>query len=85
MGEGPAVFNDHVHFNFDGDYLVAQAFFPSVVAALGLSNGQAPANSGSDQGRMRPVAGIYGLGRSQRGRGRGEVDGPTALPGSAGA
>jgi len=35
---GNALFNDHVHLSFDGDYLLARIFFPAVVASLGLTN-----------------------------------------------
>src|SRR5205807_1240997 len=35
---GSRLFNDHVHMSFDGDYALASAFFPAVVAAMGLTN-----------------------------------------------
>jgi tetratricopeptide (TPR) repeat protein len=33
---GAALFHDHVHFTFDGDYLVARSLLPEVAGALGL-------------------------------------------------
>jgi tetratricopeptide (TPR) repeat protein len=40
---GRKLFNDHVHFSFDGDYQLARLLLPSVTAALGLAtNGLAP-------------------------------------------
>jgi tetratricopeptide (TPR) repeat protein len=35
---GRAFFYEHVHMNFDGDYLMAGAFLPAVVLALNLTN-----------------------------------------------
>ena len=33
---GGRLFQEHVHFNFDGDYLLARTFLPAVAKALGL-------------------------------------------------
>ncbi len=33
---GARLFNDHVHFTFDGDYLLARTFLPGIITALGL-------------------------------------------------
>lgn len=38
---GHRFFHEHVHFNFEGDYLVARTLLPEVVAALGLNAGAA--------------------------------------------
>jgi len=35
---GQALFHDHVHFTFDGDYQLAKFLLPSVIAALGLGD-----------------------------------------------
>ena len=35
---GDRLFHDHVHLNFDGDYLIAKTLFPAIVAALGKSS-----------------------------------------------
>lgn len=45
---GRALFNDHVHFSFDGDYLMAKTFLPTVVAALGLANATGPIPTRAD-------------------------------------
>src|ERR1043166_2807042 len=42
---GSALFNDHVHMSFDGDYTLARTMLPAVAAALGLSNSTGSAES----------------------------------------
>lgn len=39
---GQKLFHEHVHFTFEGDYLLAQSFFPVVVQALELGSPVAP-------------------------------------------
>lgn len=43
QGDHPApaslLFHEHVHFKFDGDYLLARSFLPLVVKSLGLAGG----------------------------------------------
>ena len=42
---GNRFFHEHVHFNFDGDYLLAQTFLPMVAKALGLPAADRPVPS----------------------------------------
>jgi tetratricopeptide (TPR) repeat protein len=42
---GENFFHDHVHLNFDGDYLLAKTLFPAVVAALGKSPAPVPSRA----------------------------------------
>jgi len=42
---GENFFHDHVHFNFDGDYLLAKTLFPAVVAALGKTPAPVPSRT----------------------------------------
>src|SRR5262245_16195367 len=39
---GYGFFSDHVHFSFDGDYLMAKTLLPAVAAILGLTNAIGP-------------------------------------------
>src|SRR5439155_12313701 len=48
---GGAIFNDHVHFSFDGDYLLASTLLPSVVSLLGLANMPGFAGTGPPSSR----------------------------------
>jgi len=43
---GSQIFNDHVHFSFDGDYLMARSMFSNVVSCLGLTNAAGPSGAG---------------------------------------
>jgi len=42
---GSPLFNDHAHMSFEGDYVLARAFFPAVVSALNPANSPEPANA----------------------------------------
>lgn len=48
---GRALFNDHVHFSFDGDYQLATFLLPSVGAALRLENSRVATPSRDDCAR----------------------------------
>jgi len=42
---GSPLFNDHAHMSFEGDYVLARAFFQAVVSALNPANSPEPANA----------------------------------------
>src|SRR5439155_13980979 len=48
---GGAIFNDHVHFSFDGDYVLASTLLLSVVSLLGLANMPGFAGTGPPSSR----------------------------------
>ena len=82
---GDGLFYEHVHFTFDGNYLLARAVLNEIESALPQLTASRKQAAGPLKRAMRGIAGVESLGRTSDGEFNGRGIGPAAVHESVGS